>query len=236
MFVFDNITDLKKQLTANREEGLSIGFVPTMGALHKGHSSLIEQSLKENDITVCSIFVNPTQFNDKTDLKTYPRTLEADKKLLENTGCTILFVPSQVEIYPDALDGNTHTQSAMRNTDMHIRYKQVKLGKLDKVMEGASRHGHFDGVMQVVCRLFDIVEPDRAYFGQKDFQQQVIIKEMVRQLNYSIQIISCPIVREADGLAMSSRNMRLSDAERVAALIIPKTLFMVKSLSHKLSV
>lgn len=271
MLVFEKKTDLEKFLTEQRKKGHSIGFVPTMGALHKGHISLIERSKAENDLTVCSIFVNPTQFNDKSDLEKYPRPIEADKALLEKTGCDVLFVPGEREIYPEGgetRDEGRGTKEGMGNTDMGIvgttvqnlpadtqsqlrqsslksqisglksdnRYLQVNLGDLDKPMEGTRRPGHFEGVIQVVSKLFDIVDPDRAYFGQKDFQQQTIIKEMVRQLNYGVQIVTCPIVREPDGLAMSSRNVRLTSSERAVAGIISQTLFTIQKLAGKLSV
>lgn len=264
MLVFEKKTDLEKHLTEQRKRGHTVGFVPTMGALHKGHISLIERSKAENDVTVCSIFVNPTQFNDKSDLEKYPRPIEADKALLEKTGCDVLFVPGEREIYPEGgetRDEGRGTKEGMGNTDMGIvgttvqhlpadtqsqlrqtslksdnRYLQVQLGNLEKVMEGTRRPGHFEGVVQVVSKLFDIVSPDRAYFGQKDFQQQTIIKEMVRQLNYGIQIITCPIVREPDGLAMSSRNARLTPSERAVAGIISQTLFTIQKLAGKLSV
>lgn len=264
MLVFEKKTDLEKHLTEQRKRGHTVGFVPTMGALHKGHISLIERSKAENDVTVCSIFVNPTQFNDKSDLEKYPRPIEADKAFLEKTGCDVLFVPGEREIYPEGgetRDEGRGTKEGMGNTDMGIvgttvqhlpadtqsqlrqtslksdnRYLQVQLGDLEKVMEGTRRPGHFEGVVQVVSKLFDIVSPDRAYFGQKDFQQQTIIKEMVRQLNYGIQIITCPIVREPDGLAMSSRNARLTPSERAVAGIISQTLFTIQKLAGKLSV
>jgi pantoate--beta-alanine ligase len=253
MLIFEKVNDLKKHLTAQRKAGKTIGFVPTMGALHKGHVSLIERSKAENDITVCSIFVNPTQFNDKNDLDKYPRPIEADKKILEGAGCDVLFAPGAKEIYPQGQGtrdegrgmgglGNKDlgiTGTTIKTQDQRPKtkdYLQVNLGDLDKVMEGTRRPGHFEGVVQVVSRLFDIVDPDKAYFGQKDFQQQTIIKEMVRQLNYGVQIVTCPIVRESDGLAMSSRNVRLKPSERAVASIISETLFMVKKLAEKLSV
>jgi len=253
MLVFEKINDLKKHLHALRKRGDTIGFVPTMGALHKGHVSLIERSKSENEVTVCSIFVNPTQFNDKNDLDKYPRTLESDKKMLEKAACDILFVPSVKEMYPSGTeDKGRAKEGGIGNKDLGIEgaelknpkstvpnpksYLDVNLGDLDKVMEGARRPGHFNGVMQVVSKLFDVVEPDRAYFGQKDFQQQAIIKEMTRQMNYGIQIVTCPIMREADGLAMSSRNVRLKPSERAVAGVISETLFMVQKLADKLAV
>ena len=224
MLVFDEIAAIQNHLATERKKGHSIGFVPTMGALHKGHVSLLERSKSENDVSVCSIFVNPTQFNDKTDLEKYPRPIDADKLMLQQAGCDVLFAPTVDEIYPANKDKNA------------ANYLEVKLGTLGKVMEGLHRPGHFNGVMQVVSRLFDIVNPDKAYFGQKDFQQQAIIKEMTRQLNYKVQIVTCPIVREADGLAMSSRNVRLGAEERKLAPRISKVLFKVKELANKFAV
>ena len=258
MLVFEKINDLKKYLSDQRKTGSTIGFVPTMGALHLGHISLIERSASENDITVCSIFVNPTQFNDKNDLDKYPRTLDADKLILEKANCEVLFVPGVKEIYPEGTgekgqgtgDRGQGARGAVdlkiagsaisvKTSNLELRtsnYFNVDLGELDKVMEGASRPGHFLGVMQVVSRLFDIVDPDKAYFGQKDFQQQAIIREMTRQMNYGIDIVTCPILREEDGLAMSSRNVRLTPSERAVVGVISQTLFTVQKLADKLSV
>ena len=207
MKIIYTISDLQTELSVLRTKGNKIGLVPTMGALHAGHASLVEQSIKDNDITVVSIFVNPTQFNDPTDLDKYPRTLEADYELLEEIGTSIIFVPSVAEMYPE------------QDTRIFSFYP------LDTVMEGKYRPGHFNGVAQIVSKLFDAVEPDKAYFGEKDFQQLAIIREMVKQLNYKVQIIGCPIVREVDGLALSSRNARLSEKERKIALKISQTLF-----------
>ena len=194
-------------------QGSKIGFVPTMGALHKGHISLIEASKKMCDITVCSIFVNPNQFNDKSDLARYPRTPEADIKMLEDAGCDILFMPSVEEIYPE--------------TDTRI----FDFGVVDKVLDGAHRLGHFNGVGQVVSRLFEIVKPHKAFFGLKDYQQVLVIKKMVEQLNLKVEIVACDILREPDGLAMSSRNTLLSAEERKAASLIPKIMQEAKTLS-----
>ncbi len=207
MNIVHTIQELQAELMALKEAGKSIGLVPTMGALHAGHASLVERSVAENDVTVVSIFVNPTQFNDKNDLAKYPRTLEADCELLQAVGASIVFAPSVEEVYPEP-----DTRS-------------FSYAPLDTVMEGAFRPGHFNGVCQIVSKLFDMVMPHRAYFGEKDFQQLAIIREMVRQMNYSLEIIGCPIVREADGLAMSSRNTRLSVDERQTALHISRTLF-----------
>ena len=212
MKVISTINELKSMLDECRAAGKSIGLVPTMGALHQGHASLVERSVKENDVTVVSVFVNPTQFNDKNDLKNYPRTLEADCALLEEVGATITFAPTVEEMYP--------TEDT----------RQFSFAPIDTVMEGACRPGHFNGVAQIVSKLFYAVEPDKAYFGEKDFQQLAIIREMVRQLNLKLQIVGCPIVREADGLAMSSRNTLLSAEERERALTISRALFA--SLEH----
>ena len=201
------IDELRGFIGECRTEGKSVGFVPTMGALHQGHASLVRRSVKENDVTVVSVFVNPTQFNDKNDLKNYPRTLEADCVLLENEGASIVFAPSVEEMYPQE--------------DTRV----FSFAPLDTVMEGACRPGHFNGVAQIVSKLFYAVEPDRAYFGEKDFQQLAIIREMVRQLSIGVEIVGCPIVRETDGLAMSSRNTLLSCEERNRALTISRTLF-----------
>lgn len=207
MKIIQTIKELQAEIAAQKGVGKSIGLVPTMGALHAGHASLVERSVADNDVTVVSIFVNPTQFNDKNDLAKYPRTLEADCQLLQSVGASIVFAPSVNEVYPEP-----DTRS-------------FSYAPLDTVMEGAFRPGHFNGVCQIVSKLFDMVQPHRAYFGEKDFQQLAIIREMVRQMNYPLEIVGCPIVREADGLAMSSRNTRLSAVERVTALNISRTLF-----------
>jgi pantoate--beta-alanine ligase len=212
MRVVSTKIELKSLLDACRLEGKSISLVPTMGALHEGHASLVRRSVAENDVTVVSVFVNPTQFNDKNDLKNYPRTLEADCALLEKEGVDIVFAPAVEEMYPEE--------------DTRV----FAFSPLDTVMEGACRPGHFNGVAQIVSKLFYAVEPDRAYFGEKDFQQLAIIREMVRQLALSVEIVGCPIVRENDGLAKSSRNTLLSAEERERALTISRTLF--KSLEY----
>ncbi len=207
MKIIDTIKDLRLLLDESRAAGKSVGLVPTMGALHAGHASLVERAVKENDVVVVSVFVNPTQFNDKNDLKNYPRTLDADCALLERIGATVAFAPSVEEMYPE--EDN----------------RQFSFAPLDTVMEGACRPGHFNGVAQIVSKLFYAVEPDRAYFGEKDFQQLAIIREMVRQLGIELEVVGCPIVREEDGLAMSSRNTLLSEDERERALTISSTLF-----------
>jgi len=226
MLQFEKITALQSFLAELKKKSLSIGFVPTMGALHDGHASLIKLAKNENDLCICSIFVNPTQFDQKEDLEKYPRTLKEDSLLLQKSGCDVLFAPSVKEMYPEARETNT-------NGFENQGYLKVNLGKLAEVMEGEKRPGHFTGVIQVVSKLFDIVNPDKAYFGQKDFQQQAVIREMCRQMKYGVKIITCPIVRESDGLAMSSRNRRLSNDQRKAAGIIPEVLFRVKKLSTK---
>ncbi|MGZ3864656.1 MAG: pantoate--beta-alanine ligase [Bacteroidia bacterium] len=216
MTICGTIIEVNGALEQYRKRGEQVGFVPTMGALHEGHISLIKASKKENKITVCSIFVNPTQFNDKNDLARYPRMPEKDLKMLEENGCDVVFMPSVEEIYP--------------TPDTRI----FDFGATDKVLDGAHRPGHFNGVAQVVSRLFDIVKPDKAYFGLKDYQQCLIIKKLVAQLHLPIEIIACPILREADGLAMSSRNMLLSVEERKAASLIPKLMNEAKNLASKM--
>lgn len=207
MKLIQTIQELRTELDALRKEGKTIGLVPTMGALHAGHASLVKRAVAENDVVVVSDFVNPTQFNDKNDLLKYPRTLDADCKLLEECGALFVFAPSVEEIYPEP------------------DTRQFSYAPLDTVMEGKFRPGHFNGVCQIVSKLFLIVEPTRAYFGEKDFQQLAIIREMVRKYPFNLEIVGCPIVREADGLALSSRNARLSDEQRIQALQISKTLF-----------
>lgn len=212
------INALQDELNALRQQGKSVGLVPTMGALHAGHASLVKRSVAENDVTVVSDFVNPTQFNDLNDLEKYPRTLEADCRLLEACGVSFVFAPSVEEIYPEP------------------DTRRFSFAPLDTVMEGIYRPGHFNGVCQIVSKLFDIVKPDRAYFGEKDFQQLAIIREMVKQMHFPLQIVGCPIVREADGLALSSRNARLSAEERKNALKISQTLFESRNFAASHSV
>lgn len=206
MEIVSTIQDLKGILKAAKKEHKSIGLVPTMGALHEGHASLVKRSVKENDLTVVSVFVNPTQFNDKNDLKNYPRTLDADCKLLESLGASVVFAPSVEEIYPEP--------------DTRV----FSYPPTDTVMEGAFRPGHFNGVCQIVSKLFYITEADKAYFGEKDFQQIAVIKAMVKSLNIGIQICPCPIVREESGLALSSRNSLLTQDEKVIAVNISRVL------------
>jgi pantoate--beta-alanine ligase len=215
---YDTIISLQQALKEERLRGLKVGFVPTMGALHKGHLSLVEKASAMCDIVVVSIFVNPTQFNDKNDLANYPRTLESDIKLLSTVRCNYIFSPSIEEVYP------------VSDT------RKFNFGALESVMEGAFRPGHFNGVAQVVSRLFSIVLPDMAFFGQKDFQQLAIIKEMVRMMNLPIEIVPCAIVRESDGLAMSSRNKLLHPEHRNCAPVIYQALKEAKELAHSKSV
>lgn len=214
MKIVHSISELRATLDAQVSKGKKVGFVPTMGALHEGHASLVDRCTKDNDISVVSIFVNPTQFNDQEDLKKYPRTLEADCVLLEPIGVDYVFAPSVEEMYPSP------------------DTRRFDYPPLDTVMEGVHRPGHFNGVCQIVSKLFDAVKPDRAYFGEKDFQQLAIIREMVRKEHYPIEIIGCPIVREADGLALSSRNTRLSEQGRKDALHISQTLFKSRTFAE----
>ena len=218
MKLVHTIQELRVELDVLRKAGKKIGFVPTMGALHEGHASLVRRAVEENDIVVVSDFVNPTQFNDKNDLLKYPRTLEADCELLKKEGTAFVFAPSVEEIYPEP------------------DTRQFSYAPLDTVMEGKFRPGHFNGVCQVVSKLFMIVEPDKAYFGEKDFQQLAIIREMVKQMQFPLEIVGCPIVREEDGLALSSRNARLSEEQRQRALNISKTLFASKEYAATHSV
>jgi len=208
--IFNTVDGIRDEVVAMRAKGLSIGFVPTMGALHEGHLSLLHQAIEENDISICSIFVNPIQFNNEQDLSKYPRTLDDDCKKLEKASCDLVFAPSVDVMYPDGEN------------------EKFYFGPLEEVMEGAHRPGHFNGVAVVVKRLFEICLPHRAYFGEKDFQQLMIIKVLVKQVNMPVEIIGCPIIREDDGLAMSSRNARLSPEERVNAAFIYKALSKIK--------
>ena len=213
MKVIHTIKDLQAELSVLKAQDKKVGLVPTMGALHAGHASLVKRSVNENEVTVVSVFVNPTQFNDKNDLVKYPRTLDADCKLLEACGATYAFAPSVEEMYPEP------------------DTRQFSYAPLDTVMEGAFRPGHFNGVCQIVSKLFEAVKPHRAYFGEKDFQQLGIIREMVRQMQFDLEIVGCPIVREEDGLALSSRNARLSAEERENALKISQTLFKSRTFA-----
>lgn len=206
MQVFHKIVELQNKLFEDRKNGKSVGLVPTMGALHEGHASLVKKGVKDNDVTVVSVFVNPTQFNDPKDLSSYPRDIEADCKLLEEVGADYVFTPSVEEMYPTP-------------DTRHFEFPPIST-----VMEGAHRPGHFNGVCQVVSRLFYITRPDKAYFGEKDWQQIAVVKAMVRSLNLNVKIVECPIIRDTDGLARSSRNALLSADEREIAPNIFKAL------------
>src|ERR1041385_6497144 len=206
MQIFKEIGPLKLHLQQKRKEGYSLGFVPTMGALHQGHLSLIYASKTAADVTICSLFVNPTQFNNQTDLEKYPRTPKKDISLLESAGCDVLFAPEITTMYE-------------RPGIIHFDF-----GTLDKVLEGKFRPGHFSGVAMVVSKLFHIVEPDHAFFGQKDYQQLQIVSKLVEELKFNIKIHGVPIMREPAGLAMSSRNQRLSEEEKQRALILHESL------------
>ena len=215
MKVVNTVAELNAALAPLKREG--VGFVPTMGALHAGHRSLVERARRENDTVVVSVFVNPTQFNDKNDLKNYPRTPEADCAILEAAGADIVFMPTVEDIYPEP------------------DTRQFDFGLVDKVMEGATRPGHFNGVAQVVSRLFALVNPARAYFGEKDFQQIAVIKAMVEQLDIDIEIVECVIVRGEDGLALSSRNELLTPEHRKAAPHIYATISQCASKMESMS-
>ncbi len=206
MNIVNKISELRLALDECRGRGCSIGLVPTMGALHEGHASLVRRSVAENDVTVVSVFLNPTQFNDPKDLERYPRTLEADCELLDACGADIVFAPGVEEVYPEP---DTRCFS----------YPPT-----DSVMEGAMRPGHFNGVCQIVSKLFSYVEPDKAYFGEKDYQQIAVIRRMVADLGFGLEIVPCPVIRQSDGLAMSSRNTLLSDEERQTAANIYRVL------------
>ena len=206
MKIFDNIVDLQNELFYLRKANKKIGLVPTMGALHQGHASLVKQCVADNDITIVSVFLNPTQFNDPKDLERYPRTFEEDCKILNEVGADIVFAPTPKEMYPTP--DNRHFEFPPTST----------------VMEGAKRPGHFNGVCQVVSRLFYITKPHNAYFGEKDWQQICVIKQLVKYLNLDIKIIECPIIREESGLAMSSRNALLTSEERAIAANIYRIL------------
>jgi pantoate--beta-alanine ligase len=216
MYILEKKEEVAECLQQYRNSNKKIGFIPTMGALHEGHLSLVKRSVEECDVTIVSVFVNPTQFNDKNDLLNYPRCVEKDCELLRKAGCNAVFTPSVEEIYPEP--------------DTRV----FSFDGLDKVMEGEHRPGHFNGVAQVVSKLFDIVKPDKAYFGLKDFQQVAIIKNMVRQLNLKVEIVPCPIVREADGLAKSSRNMLLEPEYRAAAPAIHKALYEATTMKKNM--
>jgi len=212
--------ELKAEIESLKLSGKTIGFVPTMGALHNGHKSLVERCVAENDSCIVSIFVNPTQFNNSTDLKKYPRNLKLDADFLESVGCQLIFAPEPQEIY--------------QPNELNNRF-EFDFGGLDTVMEGKFRPGHFNGVVQIVSKLFQLIQPDKAYFGEKDFQQLAIIHRMVKMLNFNIEIIDCPIVREPGGLALSSRNERLTDVQHKKAVEISKVLSESRNFAARLS-
>jgi pantoate--beta-alanine ligase len=216
--IFRTRAEVHNYLEQLKPEGKTVGFVPTMGALHQGHLSLIDAARKKTDVVVCSIFVNPTQFNDKKDLENYPRPIEDDIHKLEEANCDVLFLPEVGEMY--------------NSTDPW----HIELNSLDNILEGEIRPGHYQGVTQIVKKLFDIVKPDFAFFGQKDFQQYVVISYMVKKLGINVQLIRCPIIREKDGLAMSSRNVYLSTQDRQNALALFKSLTIAKADFDKLSI
>lgn len=217
MYIFKTVQDLRQYLNL-QQQTQKIGFVPTMGALHLGHLTLIQEAFKQHDIVVCSIFVNPTQFGDAQDLEKYPRPIARDIQKLERLNCSVLFLPDVEEVYPKG-----------------VETPHFDLGDLSKTMEGAHRPGHFKGVIEVVHRLIDIVKPDGLFMGQKDYQQFAIIKRMLQLMNSPIQLVRVPIVREEDGLAMSSRNVRLSKAGRKKATLISKMLFQAKEDAQQMS-
>jgi pantoate--beta-alanine ligase len=211
--VIATIAELQQALMPLKQGGAKIALVPTMGALHQGHLSLIAEAQKQAEIVVCSIFVNPTQFTDPKDLEKYPRPLEHDIKMLTEAGCNFVFMPSVKEMYP--------------NYPIPENWK-IDLGQAEFVLEGEFRKGHYQGVTQIVYKLFDAVEPDVAFFGQKDFQQVLMIKNMVSELNLDVEIVTCPIIRETDGLAMSSRNIHLNNVDREHSLALSKALFFIE--------
>lgn len=206
MKIISSVSELRHDVAEFRNQGKSIGLVPTMGALHEGHQSLVERARRECDVVIVSVFLNPTQFNNKEDLRTYPRTAERDAALLERCGVDIAFMPTVEEIYPEP--------------DTRV----FNLGPVAEVMEGAMRPGHFNGVCQIVSKLFDFTRPTRAYFGEKDFQQIAVIRAMMKQLGYDFEVVTCPCIREDDGLAKSSRNVRLTPQVRRVAPAIYRTL------------
>ena len=208
MLIIKQVKDLENHLKRAKKQGLKTGFVPTMGALHAGHIALINASKKRCKLTVCSIFVNPTQFNDKTDFEKYPVTIDNDIKMLSDAGCDVLFLPTVKEIYPKGLE----------------QKKPFKFGLIANILEGSFRPGHFDGMAQVVQRLLKIVKPDLLFMGQKDYQQQLIVGELIKKIKLNTRLVMCPTIREKDGLAMSSRNTRLDAPSRKLAVQISKTL------------
>lgn len=220
MRILKTINELISLINELKANNKTIGFVPTMGALHEGHLTLVRQCVAENEVCIVSVFVNPTQFNNKADLEKYPRNVEKDAQLLEKAGCAYVFAPSAEEMY---------------STDELEKTFEFDFGGMDRLMEGKFRPGHFNGVVQVVSKLFSLVKPDKAYFGKKDFQQLAIIHRMVRLMHFPVEIVDCPIVREASGLAMSSRNERLSAAERDTAANIYRILNESRNLTDTMS-
>ncbi len=218
MRIIDSISELNSALIPIREAGKSIGFVPTMGALHEGHMALIKKAKEDSDCVIATVFVNPTQFNNPSDLKSYPRTPERDIELLQLNGCEIAFFPKAEEMYPDGLIT-----------------PEVPLGRLEELMEGAFRPGHFKGVIQIVYRFFDLIAPDKAFFGLKDLQQVAVIQFLVKHLQLAVEIVPCSTLREHNGLAMSSRNERLSAAQKTEALHIYKTMVFAQELARSKS-
>lgn len=218
MLVIKEITELQELIAKEKKSGQTIGFVPTMGALHPGHLALVDAAGQQSDYVVVSIFVNPTQFNNKKDLFNYPRTLYQDLEMLRKTACQLVFAPDERTMYPEE------------------DKRQFDFGKLEQVMEGQFRPGHFNGVAQVVSKLFDLVKPDKAFFGMKDFQQLAIIKSLIKKLNLSVEIVSCPTIREKDGLAMSSRNQRLTGEQRENAPHVYRTLREARNKAREMSV
>lgn len=215
MEIFYEIKPLRAFLKSKRERQVSVGLVPTMGALHEGHLELISASRSQNDLTICSIYVNPTQFNNAQDLEKYPRTLDSDKEKLEKAGCDVIFAPGNEEMYGGQGDF------------------RIDVGEIGSVLEGEFRPGHFNGVAQIVCKLFNIIQPNRAYFGQKDFQQFKVIEKLVHELQFDIQLTSVAIFREHNGLAMSSRNQRLNENEKAKATVFYQSLLMASELLRK---
>jgi len=213
MLIFKRVKDLEDYLKKAKKQGISIGFVPTMGALHPGHIALIDTCRKRCKLTVCSIFINPTQFNDKSDFENYPVTIDNDIKLLSQAGCDVLFLPTVSEIYPKGL----------------VQKKRYKFGLIANILEGSFRPGHFDGMAQVVERLLKIVKPNQLFMGKKDYQQQLIVGLLIKKIKLNTRLVMCPTVREKDGLAMSSRNTRLDAASRKLAVEISKTLKYAKA-------
>ncbi|MEI6752649.1 MAG: pantoate--beta-alanine ligase [Paludibacter sp.] len=220
MEIIHLVSNLESEIKKIKETGKSIGFVPTMGALHDGHLALVKRAVNENDFCVVSVFVNPTQFNNATDLEKYPRNLEKDAEFLQTAGCNIIFAPEADEMY--------------NNDELNYQF-EFDFAGLDKVMEGKFRPGHFNGVVQIVSKLFNFVQPNNAYFGEKDFQQLAIIHHMVKAMNITVNIIDCPIIRETTGLAMSSRNERLTDIQRKNAAEISKVLYESRNFATQMS-